>query len=56
VSRAEICVARVAHPHLLDIRVIVRLLCGWFSASITLHITHYVARRVKVISDHPHNA
>jgi hypothetical protein len=28
----------------------------WFSASITLHITHYVARRAKVIFDHQHNA
>jgi hypothetical protein len=35
-------------------QVNLRLLCGWFTASITLHITHYVARRAKVISDHPH--
>jgi hypothetical protein len=44
------------HPLLLDMQVIVRLLCGWFSASIMLHITHHVARRAKVMSDHPHNA
>jgi hypothetical protein len=30
---------------MFDMQVIVRLLCGWFGASITLHITHYAARQ-----------
>jgi hypothetical protein len=41
---------------MLDTQVIVKLLCGWFSASIKLHITHFVTRRTKVIFNHPHNA
>ncbi len=44
------------HPHLLDMQVNVRLLCGRFGASITLHITHTWPARAKVIEDHPHYA
>jgi hypothetical protein len=39
-----------------DMEVIVRLQDQGPCASITCMIRHYVARRAKVISDHPHNA
>jgi hypothetical protein len=43
-------------PHLLDMEVIVRHQDLKHCASITCMIRHYVARRAKVIEDHPHNA
>jgi hypothetical protein len=43
-------------PHLVDMQVIVRHQDQEFCASITCMIRHYVARRAKVIFDHPHNA
>jgi hypothetical protein len=39
-----------------DMQVIVRRQDQMRCASITGMIRHYVARRAKVISDHPHNA
>ena len=44
------------HPHLVDMQVIVRLQNRGRCPSITYMIWHYVARRAKVIEDHPHNA
>ena len=44
------------HPYLLDMEVIVRRQDQGHRASITCMIRHYVARRAKVIFDHPHNA
>ena len=41
---------------LLDMEVIVRRQDHACCASITCMIRHYVARRAKVIEDHPHNA
>ena len=43
-------------PILLDMEVIVRHQDQGHCASITGMIRHYVARRAKVIEDHPHNA
>src|ERR1035438_3373879 len=43
-------------PLLLDMEVIVRRQDHACCASITCMIRHYVARRAKVIEDHPHNA
>ena len=44
------------HPDLFDMEVIVRRQDQEHCASITCMIRHYVARRAKVIEDHPHNA
>jgi hypothetical protein len=41
---------------MLDMEVIVRRQNQERCASITCMIRHYVARRAKVIEDHPHNA
>jgi hypothetical protein len=41
---------------MVDMQVIVRLQDWKLCASITCMIRHYVARRAKVIFDHPHNA
>jgi hypothetical protein len=41
---------------MLDMEVIVRRQNQEHCASITCMIRHYVARRAKVIEDHPHNA
>jgi hypothetical protein len=41
---------------MVDMEVIVRRQDQEHSASITCMIRHYVARRAKVIFDHPHNA
>jgi hypothetical protein len=41
---------------LVDMQVIVRRQNQKLCASITCMIRHYVARRAKVIFDHPHNA
>src|SRR6266487_1197975 len=43
-------------PDLVDMQVIVRRQDQKLCASITCMIRHYVARRAKVIFDHPHNA
>ena len=43
-------------PVMVDMEVIVRRQDQEHSASITCMIRHYVARRAKVIFDHPHNA
>jgi hypothetical protein len=43
-------------PTLVDMQVIVRCQDQKLCASITCMIRHYVARRAKVIFDHPHNA
>jgi hypothetical protein len=43
-------------PLLFDMEVIVRRQDQERCASITCMIRHYVARRAKVIEDHPHNA
>jgi hypothetical protein len=43
-------------PILVDMQVIVRRQDQKLCASITCMIRHYVARRAKVIFDHPHNA
>jgi hypothetical protein len=40
---------------MFDMEVIVRLQDSNLCASITCMIRHYVARRAKVIFDHPHN-
>jgi hypothetical protein len=50
--------ADMAHlrPILLDMEVIMRRQNQEHCASITCMIRHYVARRAKVIEDHPHNA
>jgi hypothetical protein len=40
---------------MVDMQVIVRLQNQVHCASITCMIRHYVARRAKVIFDHPHN-
>jgi hypothetical protein len=42
--------------HMVDMQVIVRREDQKLCASITCMIRHYVARRAKVIFDHPHNA
>jgi hypothetical protein len=47
---------RRGRPVLVDMEVIVRLQNHEHCASITRMIRHYVARRAKVIEDHPHNA
>jgi hypothetical protein len=44
------------HTDLVDMQVIVRRQDQMLCASITCMIRHYVARRAKVIFDHPHNA
>ena len=44
------------HPLMVDMEVIVRRQNHEHCASITCMIRHYVARRAKVIFDHPHNA
>jgi len=44
------------YPDLVDMEVIVRRQGQEHCASITCMIRHYVARRAKVIEDHPHNA
>jgi hypothetical protein len=41
---------------MVDMQVIVRRQGRKLCASITCMIRHYVARRAKVIFDHPHNA
>jgi hypothetical protein len=41
---------------MFDMEVIVRRQNQEHCASITCMIRHYVARRAKVIEDHPHNA
>jgi hypothetical protein len=41
---------------MVDMEVIVRRQDREHYASITYMIRHYVARRAKVIEDHPHNA
>jgi len=41
---------------MVDMQVIVRRQDQKLCASITCMIRHYVARRAKVIFDHPHNA
>jgi hypothetical protein len=41
---------------MIDMQVIVRRQDQKLCASITCMIRHYVARRAKVIFDHPHNA
>jgi hypothetical protein len=41
---------------MVDMEVIVRRQDRMHCASITCMIRHYVARRAKVIEDHPHNA
>jgi hypothetical protein len=46
----------VERTHLVDMQVIVRRQDQMLCASITCMIRHYVARRAKVIFDHPHNA
>jgi hypothetical protein len=52
--------ARLARPRsrplMFDMEVIVRRQNQEHCASITCMIRHYVARRAKVIEDHPHNA
>lgn len=44
------------HPLMVDMQVIARRQDHEHRASITCMISHYVARRAKVIFDHPHNA
>jgi hypothetical protein len=41
---------------MVDMEVIVRCQDQGHCGSITCMIRHYVARRAKVIEDHPHNA
>lgn len=41
--RMQAC-SRSTRPDMLDMQVIARLLLGRTSASITLHISHYVSR------------
>ena len=57
-AERAICADRIIgrRPDLLDMEVIVRRQDHIRCASITSMIRHYVARRAKVIEDHPHNA
>jgi hypothetical protein len=53
-NRVVLAVRR--RPDLVDMQVIVRRQDRKLCASITCMIGHYVARRAKLIFDHPHNA
>jgi len=50
------CEHRGKRSVMVDMQVIVRRQDQELCASITCMIRHYVARRAKVIFDHPHNA